>query len=266
MPVDKKFFARSIQKKEQLFAAYCAATNMPLIVCDDETFNDQVWLFDTEEQFRDFAKTYTEQKMTLKGVKLKNKDFLHFFAMLFTLGVNELVFVNSSGVQSLGLEELVKHPDYSKLPKEQQPITNPELQLTGLYFMQEASRAVPNEEKPKLKELNEELSVNIMKARYMMPIDLADGPESETEKLKEKKFRLPLLKNKNGDILQPVFTDTNEFAKFNKDNKLRALVIPFNNLSKLLIKDSRGYLLNPMGFHLMMPKELLDSLDQQYEV
>ena len=62
--------------------------------------------------------------------------------MLFTIGVNELVFVSESGTDTIELAELVKRPDFSQLPKEQQPISNPELQLTGLYFMQEASRPV----------------------------------------------------------------------------------------------------------------------------
>ncbi|MCD7818766.1 MAG: SseB family protein, partial [Lachnospiraceae bacterium] len=133
MAVDKKFLIRSIQKKESLIAAYCVFTNMPFVICDPETFNDQVWLFDTEAQLQEFAKPYTEKKIALKGIKYPQKNLLGFFATLFSTGINELVFVSESGKQTLGLEELVKRPDYSKLPKEQQPIFNPQLQLTGLY-------------------------------------------------------------------------------------------------------------------------------------
>ncbi|MCD7736548.1 MAG: SseB family protein, partial [Lachnospiraceae bacterium] len=168
MAVDKKFLVRSIQKKESLIVAYCTFTNMPLVVCDPETFNDQVWLFDTEEQLQAFAKPYTEKKIPLKGLKYPNKNFLGFFATLFSIGVNELVFVSDSGKETLALDELVKRPDYSKLPREQQPILNPQLQLTGLYFMQEAARPVPNDQKSQIQELEEELAVNLMKARYVV--------------------------------------------------------------------------------------------------
>ncbi|MCD8105472.1 MAG: SseB family protein [Lachnospiraceae bacterium] len=260
MAVDKKFLARSIQKKTSLIVAYCTFTNMPLVVCDPETFNDQVWLFDSEEQLQEFAKPYTEQKLLLKGIKYPNKKFLEFFASLFTIGINEMVFVNSSGKQTLALEDMVRQPDYSKRPKEQQPVLNPQLQLTGLYFMQEAGRPVPNEQKTMLPDLEEELSVNLMKARYVVPIELFDGPESDAEKLQNRKYRLPILKNKNGDILQPLFTDPTELLKFNKENRFRAIVVPFDNLSKLLLKDAKGFLLNPGGFHLAMPRELLDGL------
>lgn len=266
MAVDKRFLIRSIQKKESLIVAYCVFTNMPFVVCDPESFNDQVWLFDTEEQLQEFAKPYTEKKIALKGIKYPNKNFLGFFATLFSIGINELVFVSDSGKQVLGLEELVKRPDYSKLPKEQQPIFNSQLQLTGLYFMQEASRPIPNEQKTGLPELEEELAVNLMKARYVIPIELLDGPESDADKLKQKKYRLPILKNKNGEVLQPVFTDPTELAKFNKQNKFRAIAVPFDNLSKLLVKDSKGFMLNPAGFHLAMPRELLDGLTKRFEL
>ena len=140
---------------------------------------------------------------------------------------------------------------------------NPELQLTGLYFMQEAARPIPNEEKD-VADLEEELAANLFKARYIIPIELLEGPETDIEKLKEKKYRLPILKNKNGDVLQPLFTDPNELAKFNRENKFKALAMPFANLSKLLIKDSKGFLLNPAGFHLAMPKELLEGLPKRF--
>ena len=135
MAVDKTFLMKSIQKKEEMIVAYCAFTNMPFVVCDSESFNDQVWIFDTEAQLQEFAKPYTEKKILLKGIKYPNARFLSFFTMLFTIGINELVFVGENGKETIELDELVRRPDFSKLPKEQQPIMNPELQLTGLYFI-----------------------------------------------------------------------------------------------------------------------------------
>lgn len=265
MAADKKFLVRSIQRKEEMIVAFCAYTNMPFVICDPETFNDQVWIFDTEEQLQAFAKPYTEKKILLRGVKYSNKAFLNFFATLYTIGVNELVFVGGKGRETIELTDLVRRPDVSKLPKEKQPLLNPELQLTGLYFMQEASRPVPTEEKTQLQDLEEELAVNLRKARYLLPIELLEGPESDMEKLKNKKYRLPILKNKNDEVMQPLFTDTTEMAKFNKENKFRALTMPFDNLSKILLKNAKGYLLNPAGFHIAMPRELLEGLAKRFD-
>ncbi|MFR7718868.1 MAG: hypothetical protein ACLU3N_09660 [Lachnospiraceae bacterium] len=68
MAVDKTFLMKSIQKKEEMIVAYCAFTNMPFVVCDPESFNDQVWIFDTEAQLQEFAKPYTEKKILRKGI------------------------------------------------------------------------------------------------------------------------------------------------------------------------------------------------------
>lgn len=264
MAVDRSFLVKSVQRKKEFIVAYCAFTNMPLVVCDPETFNDQVWIFDTEAQLQEFAKPYTEKKILLRGIKYLNQNFLSFFSMLFTIGVNELVFVSGAEPQMIELEQLVRRPDFSALPREKQPVLNPQLQLTGLYFMQEASRPVPNEEKKSLAEMEEELAANLYKSRYIVPIEFLPGPESEAEKLKGHKFRLPILKGKNDEIMQPIFTDPNEMAKFNKENKLRALVMPFGQLYKIMIRESRGFLLNPAGFHIAMPKELLDGISKRF--
>ena len=56
MAVDKTFLMRNIQKKEDMIVAFCMFTNMPFVVCDPETFNDQIWIFDTEEQLQEMAR------------------------------------------------------------------------------------------------------------------------------------------------------------------------------------------------------------------
>ena len=265
MTVDKSFLIKKIQKRESMIVAYCGFTGMPLVVCDPETFNDQVWIFETEALLQEFARKYTERKILLRGVQYKNPQFLPFFSSLFTMGVNELVFAGETATTSIELEELVKRPDYSKLKKEQIPIMNPELQLTGLYFMQEASRPVPNEEKENLKDLEEELAANMVKGKYLVGIELNEGPESDAEKLKNKQYKLPILKNKNGDVLQPIFTDPVEFQKFARGKKLKAIGVPFADLSKLMVKDAKGFMLNPAGYHIMMPKELLVGLSKRFQ-
>lgn len=264
MGVDKAFLARSIQKKENMIVAYCAYTNMPFVVCDEETFNDQVWIFDTEDQLKEFAKSYAERKIPVRGVRYENKTFLTFFSTLYTIGVNELVFVSENGKETMELSDLVRKPDFSHLPQDKQPVLNPELQLTGLYFMQEASRPIPMEEKKALPELQEELAANLFKAKYVVPIELLEGPENDMEKLQNRKYRLPILKNKNGEIMQPIFTDPTELGKFNRENKFNALAVPFNHLTKMLIKDSKGFLLNPFGFHVAMPLELIQAIQTQF--
>ena len=262
---EKAMLIRQIQNRENMIVAYCQLTNMPLVVCDQETFNDQVWIFETEDQLKEFAQEYVERKIPLKGVLYENKDFLRFFSMLFMIGVNELVFRLEGGDSKIELTSLVNAPDYSRLKPEARPVINENLQLTGIYFMQEAGRPVPTEEKEDLEDLEEELAVNMSKARYIVPVILQDGPGTPAEKLKSRKYQVPIMKNQNGDVLQPIFTDPLELQKFQNGKQMTALSIPFRGLSRVLVGEASGYMLNPAGFHILMPRELLSELEARLD-
>ena len=264
MAIDNRFMIKKVQSKTHLYVAYCAYTNMPLVVCDPETFDDQVMIFETEPLLQEFAKTYTEKKILLKGMEYKNRDFLRFFASLYLIGINELIFTGSNGKVRIQLEDLVRRPDYSKLPPQQRPVTNPNLQLTGLYFMQEAARPVSEEEKEDLAELEEEFASNLIKSRYILAVEFLDGPGTLADKMKNRQYRLPILKDKNGKVYQPLFTDPIEFEKFSKGKKLGAIAVPFEQLSSLLVQNAEGFMLNPGGFHIVMPKQLLENLKDRF--
>ena len=42
--------------------AYSQATKLPYVKCDEETFNDQAWIFSTEEGIKEFGKKMLEEK------------------------------------------------------------------------------------------------------------------------------------------------------------------------------------------------------------
>ena len=256
MAVDKTFLMRNIQKKEDMIVAFCMFTNMPFVVCDPETFNDQIWIFDTEEQLQEFAKKYAEKKVLLKGIKFQNQRFLSFFSMLFTIGVNELVFVSESGTDTIELAELVKRPDFSQLPKEQQPLLNPQMQLTGIYFMQELHRRKPNNEKPKLRELEEEMAVNLVRSKFLVALEV-DGEKIEKG---GKNVRIPCVKNSEGKMFQPVFTDAKEFGKFNKDKNFKASLVEFVNIKKIINDNVEGMVVNPQTLNIVITKDRIPVL------
>lgn len=262
----KMLVIQKIMKQPETLTVFSVATNMPLVECNEESFNDQVYIFENEDALKEFAKSYADKKIPLRGVKYAAEDRMKFFTTLLCINVDEIVYIDALGKFILKVSDIVKKNDFSKLPKEQRPIENPSLQLSGIYFAQEASRPVPNEEKTNLKELEEELAVNMVKSTYIVAVDFLEGPESETEKMKNAKFRLPLLKTKNDDIYQPIFTDNIELAKYNKENKCKAIAVPFANLEKLLVPQSKGFMLNPNGYHLLMPKELLQGLKARFGV
>ena len=75
-----------------------------------------------------------------------------------------------------------------------------------------------------------------------------------------KRIRIPYLKNKEGKILQPVFSDVMEFEKFAKGRKLRISKLPFDKLPQILMEQAEAIVVNPMGFNLLLNKEQLKKI------
>ena len=143
---------QKLQKMEQFYLLINAGTHNPFVVCDKENFNDQVWIFEVEDDMKEAAKPYMiEQKHKLIPAKIENKGYLPFFTSLFTLGVNAVVFVEKEQTTEFELTEIVKRPILEKIPEDKRPLENPALQITGTYFMQELRREVPMEEKENIK-------------------------------------------------------------------------------------------------------------------
>ena len=264
MAIDDSFMVHKLLGMETVIAAFSQVTGQPLAVCDPETYNDQIWLFEDETLLKEFAKPYTEKKLPIRGVAFKKEQLPQFLTSLHIIGINEVAFSSEAGVSKIPLEDLAAEPEYRKLPEGRRPVENPELQLTGMYFLQEVTRQVPNEEKTDLPQLDEEFSVNLARARYIIPIELKDGPGTMSEKIRNKQYSIPILKNKNGDMLQPLFTDMFEFTRFRKNNQISAIAAPFASLKSMLVKEAKGYMLNPAGFHIIIPPQLIETITKNF--
>lgn len=265
MAIDNSFLVQQIQGKEALYAAFCVNTKMPFITCDQETYNDQVWVFDTEEVLKPFIEKYAKKKYIIRGARLEQKQFLAFFASLYTIDVNEIVFVEEGSTNKISLDSLVKRPDFEKVPLHRRPVENPSLQLSGLYFMQEFTRQVPKEEKENLSALDEEFSVNIARSCYLIAVLPLEGPESLGEKIRTKKYALPLLTLKNESKYIPIFSDRLEYEKFRRGKKFVTLTVPFAGLPQYMSKEANGFILNPMGYSMLITKKLYEAVAKNFQ-
>ena len=198
------------------------------------------------------AQPIAAEKNAVAGIKVENKSFLNFYTTLYTLGVNSVVYHEKDKTTELELEEIVKKPDFSVLPEEKRPLLNPQLQLSAIYFMQEFRRDVEMEEKKSLPELEEEVAANVVKSKFLLAVE-KKGEE-------EKNVQVPYVKNQNGDVFQPVFTDVMELEKFTKGQKLRIAKVPFAKLPELLIDKAMAYAVNPLGFNLVLNREQLNKI------
>lgn len=251
---------KELQTRERFFVAYAQATKLPYVTCDEESFNDQAWIFATEEEIKEFGKKKLEDKVLLMGMRYDKKDFPRFYGTLYAIGVNSVVWNDGENHVEVELEKIARQADFSKLEPEKRPLLNPTLQLSGIYFMQELRRPVKKEERQnveeekrqKVRELEEELIVNVRRAEYLLALDV--NPEDP------KKVNIPYLKDKEGKILQPVFTDVMEFEKFARGKKLRLMKVPLQKLPELMMQQAENCVINPMGFNLILSREQLTKI------
>ena len=66
MGISKEEAIKELQNRETVFVAYSQATKLPYVKCDEETYNDQAWIFSTEEGIKEFGKKMLEEKVLLK--------------------------------------------------------------------------------------------------------------------------------------------------------------------------------------------------------
>ena len=150
------------------------------------------------------------------------------------------------------LEKVAREPDLSQMPPEKRPLLNPTLQLSGIYFMQELRRPVEKEKRKDLRAQEEELIADLRKSDFLIALN----PPGEDPQ----KISLPYLKDKNGKILQPVFSDVMEFEKFGRGKKLRVARLPFTKLPEIMMKQAEAVVVNPMGFNLPLNREQIKRI------
>ena len=269
MTVDNRFLIKKFEHFEHIFVLFSQTTRLPFIECDEETFDDQVYVFTDEERIKEAGQKYLKEKIALMAVKIPQAHIKAFLSGLYSVGVNALMVQDEGAPVRVELEQLVPKPDLEEANKGPVPKLNPELQLTALYFLQELRR--PGErsaaEKKKLRSLEEEMAVNMMKSRFILAVDVTEVEGQWDPKAPNQKAKIPFVKNKDGKIFQPCYSDLGDFKKFNSKNKnakFRLLAVPYDELPKYLIKDSLGFVFNPAGFNLILTKEQLELMKKNY--
>lgn len=252
MGMSKEEAVKELQNRERVYVAYSQATKLPYVTCDEETYNDQAWIFATEEGIKEFGKKHIEDKILLMGMRFEKKDYPRFYGTLYAIGVNTVIWVDGEEKTEVDLTDIARQADMSKIEPAKRPLLNPTLQLSGIYFMQELRRPVNQEERKNLRELEEELLANLRKSEYLIAMDVNEEDP--------KKVNIPYLKDKKDQVLQPVFSDVMEAEKFAKGKKFRLIKVAFTKLPELMLEQAVAYVINPMGFNLVLNKEQINKI------
>lgn len=263
--VDHRFALKKIQSLKEVIVLCFQPTKMPYIECDPETYDDQVHIFGNEEEAQEFIKSYKEKKIALAAMKVLQKQAPLVLTSLYAYGVNALVFHDNHMITRLQMEQVVRKPEFEKAFNGKVPAANPSLQLSALYFLEELRRPVEHDMK-QLKELEEEMVANLVRSRFILASKAANADEPFRPDDPNQAKVINYIKDKEGQIFLPVFTDVSEFQKFYREKAkgMGMLVMKFHHLQKHLQKDVKAIILNPAGFHLQIVPEQLDKIIKDY--
>ena len=78
-------------------------------------------------------------------------------------------------------------------------------------------------------------------------------------------IRIPCVKNKEGQMFQPIFTDGQELIKFDREKKLRASAIAFTDIQKAMGKEVKGIVINPMSLNIILMADKIPALIERFK-
>lgn len=263
----ENFLVKKIQNLDELFILFCTATKSPFLICDEETFDDEVFVFSNEDDAKREAEKFGAKKYPVAIIKVVKQQINAYISSLHFYGVNAIVFFTGEEKNVIPLEQFSKKPDIEKLKSDKVPRVNPDLQITSVYFLQEARRKTERtpEEGKKLIEMEEEMAVNLFRSRFIVALH-NPGMNSKNLQNKYLKLKVVTIKTKEGDVYMPCFTDLNEFSRFNAANnnlKYNLMALPYEKLRDFC-KDAKGVVVNPNGFNLVLNDKSFERLNKLY--
>ena len=229
----------ALRNPGELYVIMSGVTKLPFVVCDEETYDDEIFLYYRSEDAREKAEALMKDKYLTAVAKLNDKQLLPFYTGLYTMGVNCLAVNHGTDTQiSIQLSDLVVRKTPDQLPEGKTLVENPALHLTAIYFMQEMRRQESPQPTEQLRELQEELIAHYSKGTFIIAM--------------QENKQIPVLRQKNGDMYQPVFTDMLELQKFTGGKKMMTAVLPAAKIPDILIGDSKGVVINPLGVNVQL--------------
>ena len=268
MAIDYSLVIKRLQRMNEFFALYSAATHMPYVTCDTETGNDQIWMFHDEDSVKEFAAPYLARKIPMHGTRVPKEVMPDFFMDLHAMGINEIVFCDGGSQHKLDLDKVVRIPDFNNLPEGKRPLMNPSLQLSTCYFLQEMRRpGLPADspdrvDRATLEAMAEEMYVNLARAKFLMPVQIFPSVDGND------RLSLPFITTKQGDNYQPIFSDHTQYIKHTKIHKpmdhTKVLLVGIEDLQKHLLSNVKGYLLNPDGYCHVLDAQQLTLIQQHF--
>ena len=244
---------------ERLYAIFSNYTRMPYVECEEKTFSDMTYLFLDETKAKEFSLTHKNGKMSLTVVKVEQASAKHFLAALIADGF-DMVCVPEEETHYLTIDQLVKRTLREGV---KQPVENPALQLSIMYFLQTIQSAQTDEEKEEAKSREEEMMANIARAVYLVPFFEIEGEEEQENG--NRNVSLMHLQNESKEVFIPLFTDMDEFLKIRPgEGTNQFLPMSFKQIYSIKRDGAIGFVINPGSENLQLNQPNLDAVDARF--
>lgn len=254
---EKKATLEKLRNAEAVYVIMSNCTRLPYVMCDPDTYDDEILLYYTEEEAKKTADSFLKEKKPVQVAEVEKAKFLPFYNSLFPMGVNCIKIGKGTQEETaVQLTELIVRPSADMLPEGKVRIENPEFHLTAIYFMQEYRRRENPEVTEEMKELQEEMMTHYKEGRFIVAYQEADQEKG-----------MMMLKQKDGQVFQPLFTDFLEFQKFQSFNaagKLKTAAIEAERIPEILTQEAVGVTVNPFGVNLQLKIERKKAEKESY--
>ena len=265
------------------YTLFSACTKLPFVECEQGSFYDQFYLFDSKEEAHEAAKRISENGDPVGVAELKTVEYTpprdeklgepvknllrnqvrEQLMRMPLLGVNA-VFYKPEGEHGEVLEldsvlpqEVMEHVDTEKLGLEG-------LRLTGMYFAQYLRRT--RKDMGQLRDVSEEFHANLVRAQLLLPV-IPPEDQLDANRLDLVKCQLPSHKLKKASTGEEhafltVFTNMEEILVFCRNNapKARVVRVAFEEIPKILREPLVGCILDPFSLNIPVRKEDIPTL------
>ena len=139
----KAEFLKSLPTLEEAYILYSHLTHVPYTVYNEESGEDEAFLFTNLETAKAKAMELAEKKIQPTiAIKTNQKELIMIVSSFFVYGITAMHWTTDEGEAVYKVREVIKRPDFSNLPEQQRPLENPSLQISMIYYMQELRKNV----------------------------------------------------------------------------------------------------------------------------
>lgn len=241
-----------LKTTEKLWTVLVRVTNN--FYLGSEHDRPSAYLFTDKEYADNFSREVKWGGIQSKCLEIKPDQRITFFNDMYRSGFDTVTIDKGEDSVSIALLGIIDKGEDSD-----ETVMNPSLVRAANQFYQELAR------KHAIKPMQDLMCREIYNAKFLVPVAAAQGTEGRNLIEKTGKDTYAVLNGPEQKKYLPVFSDWNEFMKYDKQKKCDAVAVGFSDFKKLIRKVD-GISMNPFGFNLIVDQDKLDSIEKMNAV